>query len=210
MMKSERDSTEGNEGRLQVPTCVSLCFLIDEVSISPGLGKVCSFWIVFAHISLLILLLSCRRLLIRLKAQQGFQSVTCSLDYIFLLKLRDGLNLHLWDKCFQRWFCNYTAIRSPKIQPFNWVLDMLIVPLCQSKNKGHLSTGMPRSQVTGSSRAEHRTWPLGRREVAGTIWGSLKSLTSRSHRIGLEPTASSPVNNLKSFQSTSKHTVCTR
>ena len=87
---------------------------------------------------------------------------------------------------------------------------MLIVPLCQSKNKGHLSTGMPRSQVTGSSRAERRTWPLGRREVAGAIWGSLKSLTSRSHRIGLEPTASSPVSNLKSFQSTSKHTVCTR
>lgn len=99
---------------------------------------------------------------------------------------------------------------KPQNPTFNWVLDMLIVPLCQSKNKGHLSTGMPRSQVTGSSRAERRTWPLGRREVAGAIWGSLKSLTSRSHRIGLEPTASSPVSNLKSFQSTSKHTVCTR
>ena len=40
-------------------------------------------------------------------------------------------------------------VSNPKPQnpTFNWVLDVLIVPLCQSKNKGHLSTGMPKSQA---------------------------------------------------------------
>lgn len=42
-VKSEIDSAKGNEVRLWVPTCASLCFLTGEVSISPGLGEVCSF-----------------------------------------------------------------------------------------------------------------------------------------------------------------------
>lgn len=117
-----------------------------------------------------------RDCLIPLKAQPaGFPKCDCSPNYIFLflfykhlymflLKLRDGLNLHLWGKCFKRWLCNYTTIQSPKIQPLT---NVLMVSLCQSKNQVYPFIG--HAQVTGSSTAEHGTRPLVRREVSWVL-----------------------------------------
>jgi len=55
---------------------------------------------------------------------------------------------------FSKMFLQLYSNPEPPNPTFNWVLDVLIVPPCQSKNKGHLSTGMPKSQALPEQSTE--------------------------------------------------------